>query len=253
MSVGLTAGAYAFPARIAILDHLIVAGPSRRTTCTTRAPCPRLWRMATWWASPPSWPSSWTSGKAPDECRHRIVPTGPCGTEPPVIPCLCACACVRVCRFPGGTALLPASPLQRAAIRFVTKIFDGGVAGLYGVLMNKDPALDNEKVTIRFVVVGIAFASAHAILIPNSIPECPCIHALVPPPRAQVEAALKLLREINDIFVRASPTGPYFLGETFSLADLAVVPFLARFSILLPFYRGVDLLKLVSTHSVAAR
>ena len=68
-----------------------------------------------------------------------------------------------------------------------------------------------------------------------------------------MEAALKLLREINDIFVRASPTGPYFLGETFSLADLAVVPFLARFSILLPFYRGVDLLKLVSTHPVAAR
>lgn len=68
---------------------------------------------------------------------------------------------------------------------------------------------------------------------------------------AKIEAALVLLREINDIYAKQSPTGPFFLGDKPSFADLAIVPFLARFSVTLPFYRGVDLLEAVSDDDYA--
>jgi glutathione S-transferase len=95
--------------------------------------------------------------------------------------------------------------MERGAVRFVIKTFDGGLSSLYGVLMNKDPSLDTDK----------------------------------------IKAALTFLREIESIFEKQS-AGPFFLGDRFSLADISLVPFVFRFSVLLPFYRGVDLLNVVS-------
>jgi glutathione S-transferase len=100
---------------------------------------------------------------------------------------------------------MPTDAMDRGAVRFVVKIFDGGLSSLYGVLMNKDPSADNDK----------------------------------------IKAALTFLRDIESIYEKQS-AGPFFLGDTFSLADLSLLPFLHRFSVLLPFYRGVDLLNVVS-------
>jgi glutathione S-transferase len=58
-------------------------------------------------------------------------------------------------------------------------------------------------------------------------------------------AVRSALVDLNKKCVAASPVGPYFLGETFSLADVAVVPFLARFKVLLAFYRDYDFLPAV--------
>ncbi len=38
----------------------------------------------------------------------------------------------------------------------------------------------------------------------------------------------------------AKSNGPYFLGETFSFADIALAPFVDRFRYTLPALRGVD-------------
>eukprot|EP00516_Mucochytrium_quahogii_P008024 CAMPEP_0203746844 /NCGR_PEP_ID=MMETSP0098-20131031/2169_1 /ASSEMBLY_ACC=CAM_ASM_000208 /TAXON_ID=96639 /ORGANISM=" , Strain NY0313808BC1" /LENGTH=251 /DNA_ID=CAMNT_0050635091 /DNA_START=74 /DNA_END=829 /DNA_ORIENTATION=- len=43
-------------------------------------------------------------------------------------------------------------------------------------------------------------------------------------------------KELNAEFRKSK--GPYFLGETFSLADLAIIPFVDRFSVTLPHWRG---------------
>lgn len=56
---------------------------------------------------------------------------------------------------------------------------------------------------------------------------------------------MQFLGEINDLYVKQSPAGPYFLGEELSAADIAIVPFLVRFDATLPFYRGVDALMAV--------
>jgi len=44
------------------------------------------------------------------------------------------------------------------------------------------------------------------------------------------------------VYAKISASGPYFLGEDLSLVDIAILPFLERFSIALKHYRSFDLL-----------
>jgi glutathione S-transferase len=37
-----------------------------------------------------------------------------------------------------------------------------------------------------------------------------------------------LLLNLNELLVQQSPSGPYFLGSEYSLADIAIAPFVAR-------------------------
>mmetsp|Transcript_14489 Transcript_14489/g.28041 ORF Transcript_14489/g.28041 Transcript_14489/m.28041 type:complete len:314 (+) Transcript_14489:46-987(+) len=47
------------------------------------------------------------------------------------------------------------------------------------------------------------------------------------------------LAKVNSAFEKQSE-GPYFLGDRFSLADLAIAPFIDRLSVVLPHYRSFD-------------
>jgi len=47
---------------------------------------------------------------------------------------------------------------------------------------------------------------------------------------------------LEGIYAKQSKEGPYFLGETLSLADISIVPFLDRFRYTLKEYQGYDLL-----------
>lgn len=107
-------------------------------------------------------------------------------------------------KFPGrGVALFPEDAAQKAKVRVLVNTFNEKFIGpMYQLLMNKDPALDAEK--------------AETV-------------------RAKVEA-------LNELYAAGSESGPWFLGETFSAADINVVPFLARFVHTLGYWRGFDLL-----------
>ena len=48
-----------------------------------------------------------------------------------------------------------------------------------------------------------------------------------------------------------SADGPFFLGEQLSVADIALVPFLDRFEVTLPFYRGFELLPVAELPELA--
>lgn len=53
--------------------------------------------------------------------------------------------------------------------------------------------------------------------------------------------AVKALTFINSLAEAQSPTGPFFLGATFSAAEVALVPFLDRFRTTLAVYRQFDI------------
>lgn len=111
-------------------------------------------------------------------------------------------------KFPGkGNDLLPKSPEEKASVRFfIAQFGEKATKPLYGLLMNQDSSKTAEL-------------------------------------KAQVLSALK---ELNDLIkvqhsrLGADRAGPYYLGNTFSAADIAVAPFLDRFSATLPHYRGFD-------------
>jgi len=100
-----------------------------------------------------------------------------------------------------GTRLLPEDPLKRAAIRLFISIWSEAQKLLYGVLMNQDRSKDADL-------------------------------------SAKLHAELK---RINNKMVAQSATGPYFLGSEFSFADIAIVPFLDRFTATLKQYRQVEI------------
>ena len=58
-------------------------------------------------------------------------------------------------------------------------------------------------------------------------------------------ALTALLRDLNSKYLAASPVGPWFLGDSLSIVDLAVIPLVARFSIALALYRGFQPLQKV--------
>ena len=55
------------------------------------------------------------------------------------------------------------------------------------------------------------------------------------------ENATKALKLVNSLLEKQSASGPFFLGSTFSAADVAVVPFLDRFRHTLKAYRSYDI------------
>jgi len=59
---------------------------------------------------------------------------------------------------------------------------------------------------------------------------------------ATIKRTLEELEWFAGIYSKQHPTGPYFLGNDLSLADIAVLPFLERFTILLKHYRNFELL-----------
>lgn len=50
------------------------------------------------------------------------------------------------------------------------------------------------------------------------------------------------MAKVVALFERQSGAGPFFLGEAFSMADVALAPFFHRFKHTLKHYRGYDLL-----------
>jgi len=57
------------------------------------------------------------------------------------------------------------------------------------------------------------------------------------------QALVKVLKEFNTRLEKQS-SGPFFLGDQVSLADLALIPFVDRMSTVLKHYRGFDFLAL---------
>jgi len=59
---------------------------------------------------------------------------------------------------------------------------------------------------------------------------------------ATIKRTLEELEWFAGIYSKQHPTGPYFFGNDLSLVDIAVLPFLERFTILLKHYRNFELL-----------
>jgi glutathione S-transferase len=57
-----------------------------------------------------------------------------------------------------------------------------------------------------------------------------------------IQKTLQELEWFAGLYAKQHPTGPYFLGDQLSLVDIAVLPFLERFCILLQYYRNYELL-----------
>ena len=77
---------------------------------------------------------------------------------------------------------------------------------------------------------------------------CTCMW-YYPEPEKQTEkneAALTFIREVNSRYEQAaaltSSSGPYFYGADISIVDIAILPFLSRFTTILNLYRGIDVL-----------
>lgn len=102
-----------------------------------------------------------------------------------------------------GTKLFPGDAVVNAKVRvFITEFNNNCIRPFYGLLMNKDPALDEEKKA----------------------------------------AAREAIVKLDGFLAKGSDAGPYFLGDTFSAADVTAAPFIARFVHTLGYYRGMDLL-----------
>lgn len=97
-----------------------------------------------------------------------------------------------------GTGLMPSNPVAAARVRLAMKRFGDVVMQCYGLLLNQDPAADDEK-------------------------------------SKNITAKLAKFAEAID------SEGPFCFGEKPTLADVHVGPFLYRFNILLPHFRGFDL------------
>ncbi len=101
-----------------------------------------------------------------------------------------------------GTRLLPADPYDRAAVRLVVAHFrERTLPPLYRLLKAQTPA-EAKLAKEQILVEMLAFEKLYAKHTPSH--------------------------------------GPYFLGETFSLAEICVFPFLERLCLALQHYRGLN-------------
>lgn len=99
-----------------------------------------------------------------------------------------------------GTKLFPGDAVVNAKVRvFITEFNNNCIRPFYGLLMNKDPALDEEKKA----------------------------------------AAREAIVKLDGFLAKGSDAGPYFLGDTFSAADVTAAPFIVRFVHTLGYYRCV--------------
>lgn len=92
-------------------------------------------------------------------------------------------------RFPEKN-LLPKDPLKRAYIRYFIEIFSSKVSSeFFKFIFN----IKEESARIEYEKnIGVSF------------------------------------ERLNELLVQQSPSGPYFLGNEYSLADIAIAPFVAR-------------------------
>jgi len=99
-------------------------------------------------------------------------------------------------QFPSDVNLLPRDPAARASVRLLVARFGDKVAGpLMKWIRNSDP---QEEDSLK-------------------------------------AEAITQLKGLNDLYVsQGARNGPYFLGDTFSYAEIAIVPFLYRY---LPYLR----------------
>jgi len=49
------------------------------------------------------------------------------------------------------------------------------------------------------------------------------------------------LKQVDEMYGKYNTSGPYFLGNQLSMAEITILPFIFRFSITIPHYRQVDI------------
>lgn len=49
------------------------------------------------------------------------------------------------------------------------------------------------------------------------------------------------LKELNDLYQMMNKDGPYFLGDKFSIVEIAIIPFIERFYVLFKYFRCLDI------------
>jgi len=103
-----------------------------------------------------------------------------------------------------GTQLMPADLVDRANVRLVISQFDEKIISkLYTLLRASTEEKLNEAL-------------------------------------AAVREALK---QVDEMYGKYNTSGPYFLGDRLSMAEIAILPFVFRFSIIIPHFRHVDILE----------
>ncbi|GAB5031722.1 glutathione s-transferase [Nannochloropsis oceanica] len=129
-----------------------------------------------------------------------------------------------------GTRLLSTDPHERAAVRLlITHFRERTLPPLYRLLKAQTPA--EAKLAKELVLVEML---ALELLYSKRIPNHSTSTRIKPNPSSPSSPA-------------SSPSaGPFFLGSTFSLAEICIFPFLQRLSIALQHYRGLNVLQ--STH-----
>jgi len=101
-----------------------------------------------------------------------------------------------------GTQLMPADLVDRANIRLVISQFD-------------------EKLISKFYTV--LRASTEEKL------------------NEALAAVREPLKQVDEMYGKYNTSGPYFLGNQLSMAEITILPFIFRFSITIPHYRQVDI------------
>lgn len=125
-------------------------------------------------------------------------------------------------KFPGsGTSLMPSDVVDRAAVRLFCAC----------VPLAPWPQLCSSRDS-RVFCRQFSPAPLYALLT--------CVDESK---RAETEAATKAaLATVEARFSAGHPSGPFFLGESLSLADVALLPFVDRMATLLKNYRGYEML-----------
>ncbi|KAG0175238.1 hypothetical protein DFQ28_002098 [Apophysomyces sp. BC1034] len=86
--------------------------------------------------------------------------------------------------------LLPSDPVQRAQIRFAVELFGSKIPSHWYQYLSKFNDLEARQAYIDNINAGF--------------------------------------RRFNDLLLEQAPSGPYFLGSQYSLADIAIAPFILR-------------------------
>lgn len=97
------------------------------------------------------------------------------------------------------------------------------------LIPRKNPRAMAKMLLLNKVIGGGLIAACYGLL-KNQDPTKDTAYA------AKIHAGLEKLLRFAD------SSGPFLLGDTFSLADILILPFYERMSVLLPHYRGIDLI-----------
>jgi len=101
-----------------------------------------------------------------------------------------------------GTQLMPADLVDRANVRLIISQFEEKIfSKLYTVLLASTEEKLNEALA----------------------------------------AIREPLKQVDEMYGKYNTSGPYFLGDQLSMAEIAILPFIFRFSIIIPHFRHIDL------------